>query len=269
MEKNVAEMSNKIKEIRIGNISFKVSEDCFPKGTKEGFASEWFKEYWTRVGEGEWEPQTFEIFRRFLDKEHSYLDIGAWIGPTVLYGCQLAEHCYAIEPDPIAIKKLRENINLNPLLKNKIGVHELAITDKNGQADLGNARDYFGNSMSGILFKSSGKSFEVKSIRLEDFIEENKIENLNFIKIDIEGGEVVVLPDSKRYLEENKPTIHLSLHPFWFENLEQDSEKIIDSIRKYKSYFDNKGKRLSLNEIRSRMLKKEGFDIVITDKGEG
>jgi len=63
--------------------------------------NEWF---WNQVETNLWEPDTFKIFDKFIDKEHSYIDIGAWIGPTVLYGCQISKHCYAIEPDPIAFK---------------------------------------------------------------------------------------------------------------------------------------------------------------------
>jgi len=259
-------MKEDIKEIKIHEIFFKVNNNCFPEGAKKGFANLWFKGYWDRVKKGFWEPETFEIFRRFLDKQHSYLDIGAWIGPTVLYGCQLAQHCYAIEPDPIALKKLKENINLNPKLKKKISAYEICIANKNELVSLGNRRGFFGDSMSSLLFGKSKKSFKVKSIKLKDFIEENKINNLNFIKIDIEGGEVIVLPDSKKYFEKNKPTIHLSLHPFWFENVKEDSKKIIDSVRNYKNHFNNKGKKLSLENIYSELIKKKGFDIVATDR---
>lgn len=253
-------------EITIGKISFKVCEDCFPKGVKKYFNDLWVKVYWKRVKKGLWEPQTFKIFKNFLDTKHSYIDIGAWIGPTVLYGCQLAQHCYAVEPDPVALKKLRENINLNSQLKEKISIHETCITNKNGNISLGNVRNSFGNSMSGILFKDSRKSVRVKSIRLEDFIKRNKIDNLNFIKMDIEGGEIIVLPDIKDYLKKNKPTIHLSLHPFWFKNLKEDSKKIISVLKIYKNSFDNKGKKLTLKGIYSDLIKEKEFDIVATDK---
>lgn len=38
-----------------------------------------------------WERNTQKIFDKFLDSNHSYIDIGAWIGPTVLYGAQIAK----------------------------------------------------------------------------------------------------------------------------------------------------------------------------------
>ncbi|PEC43110.1 hypothetical protein CON11_19670 [Priestia megaterium] len=38
---------------------------------------------WNEMHQNNWEEETFEIFDRFLNNEHSYIDIGAWIGPTV------------------------------------------------------------------------------------------------------------------------------------------------------------------------------------------
>src|SRR6267143_3643123 len=66
--------------------------------------------FWRDLQKGKWEPSTFTIFDKFLNKQHSYIDIGAWWGPTVLYGCQLARHCYAVEPDPIAFQELKNNV---------------------------------------------------------------------------------------------------------------------------------------------------------------
>ena len=76
--------------------------------------------FWASMQVGVWEPETFKIFDIFLDKNHSYVDLGAWIGPTVLYGCQNAKFCYAIEPDPVALKQLKNNEDLNPNLISRI-----------------------------------------------------------------------------------------------------------------------------------------------------
>ena len=67
-----------------------------------------------------WERNTHKIFDKFLDSNHSYIDIGAWIGPTVLYGAQIAKKVYAIEPDPIAFKELEKNGILSKLIGNVV-----------------------------------------------------------------------------------------------------------------------------------------------------
>lgn len=47
--------------------------------------------------------------RKYCNKENTYIDIGAWIGPTVLYGACVSKHVYAIEPDPAAVSQLKKN----------------------------------------------------------------------------------------------------------------------------------------------------------------
>ena len=43
-------------------------------------------DFWGKVQRNEWEPATFKIIKHFLDghSDASYIDFGAWIGPTVL-----------------------------------------------------------------------------------------------------------------------------------------------------------------------------------------
>ena len=36
-----------------------------------------------------YEKNTYKIFDKFLDENHSYIDIGAFIGSTVLYGANI------------------------------------------------------------------------------------------------------------------------------------------------------------------------------------
>jgi hypothetical protein len=77
-----------------------------------------FQYFWEKLY-ANWEESTFTIFDRFLNTNSSYLDVGAWIGPTILYGAQKAEHVYAIEPDPVAYQELTRNLQLNPSLTSK------------------------------------------------------------------------------------------------------------------------------------------------------
>ncbi|MEY8839315.1 FkbM family methyltransferase, partial [Cribrihabitans sp. XS_ASV171] len=42
--------------------------------------------FWRKAAAGGWEPETFGVLERHLSAERDYLDIGAWIGPTVMYG---------------------------------------------------------------------------------------------------------------------------------------------------------------------------------------
>lgn len=227
-----------------------------------------YKPFWEeRVMTGKWEPDTFTIFDKFIDKNHSFIDIGAHIGATTLYGCQTAKLCHAIECDPLAFRELKRNVALNSNLKSKIKLYDYCITDKCENVRFGNKTiDGRGQSGSSLFYSNSNNSYVVKGVTLQKFFEINKINDCNFIKMDIEGGELIVLPNIKNLLEKNKPTLHISLHPQFFKNIEKDSKSIFKTLKIYKNIFDNKGKRLSLDELFSKFIQnKIGCDIVATD----
>ena len=214
---------------------------------------------------GGWEPETFKIFDIFLDKNHSYIDLGAWIGPTVLYGCQNAKFCYAIEPDPVALKQLKNNVDLNPNLISRISFSNSCVMDSSGITYL-TTKGEFGDSCSSTTFKKSSKSIKVPSTTLQQFFLDNRIADCNFIKIDIEGGEFTVLPTMQEFLEKEKPTIHLSLHPPLIKNSYDSLKKIYKIISKYNFVYDNKLKALEKEFILRADNNDKFFDVIVTDE---
>ncbi len=178
--------------------------------------------FWSRVGTGLWEPQTFEVFHRFLRPACSYIDMGAWIGPTVLYGAALSGCAHALEPDPVAFAELAANVSANPSLHRKIKLHPYGIGPESGPLQLYvgglyfGQQSHFGDSMSG-MFSAPGvinqPCSEVQGMDLERFLELNAIDDCNFIKMDIEGGEYAVIPGLWRRLKRfGLPTLYVSFH---------------------------------------------------------
>lgn len=202
--------------ISVGGLSFRVVNHPLPS---------FHPSFWGEVNAGRWEPHTFETFKKFLKPNRSYVDIGSWIGPTVLYGCQLAKHCYAVEPDPQAFFMLKDNIELNKF--SNISTSEIAITDHNGEVKIGTFGMY-GDSCTSFL---SGTSvITVPCLTLEEFFVREKITDCNFIKIDTEGSEVKILASSKDFLQEIKPIIQVGLHSPHFLDKELYFSTLIDSL---------------------------------------
>ncbi len=221
--------------------------------------------FWASMQVGVWEPETFKIFDIFLDKNHSYIDLGAWIGPTVLYGCQNAKFCYAIEPDPVAFKQLKNNVDLNPNLISRISFSNSCVMNSSGITYL-TTKVEFGDSCSSTTFKKSSKSIKVPSTTLQQFFLDNRIADCNFIKIDIEGEEFSVLPNMSKLLEEEKPTLHISLHPGLMENPKESMRQIYDVICKYDFLYDNKLQEMEQDYILdvNDFSVHNWFDIVVT-----
>lgn len=227
-----------------------------------------FPEHIQQVQEGRWEPQTFDIFDAFLNKDHSYVDMGAWMGITSLYGAHLAKHCYSIEPDPVAFGYLSTNVSLNPKLRSKITLSNQCIFNKNGTVNL---RNHYttagGNSGSSILeIDKSLVSWKVPAIRFEQFVEENNITDCNFIKMDIEGAEGVVLPDMAEHLKKYKPTLYISLHPWFFkEDFDTAMPKIMEILSNYHHVFNIKGEEIPVSILSNESMMYFFYELVATD----
>jgi FkbM family methyltransferase len=159
-----------------------------------------------------WEPDTRLAFRRFIDKEHSYVDIGAWIGTTLMIGAPLAKKAYGFEPDPISFGLLKYNMEHSLPLTANVEIFQIAITPVTEKVSFG-SRTGGNDSMSSLLFPDAATSWVVDGWNFTDWLDQHGITDCNFIKMDIEGGEYSVLPTMRKYLETHRPSLHLSLHP--------------------------------------------------------
>ena len=212
-----------------------------------------------------WEEDTYRILEKYLDADHSYIDIGAWIGPTVLYAAQIAKKTYAIEPDPIAFKELAKNVSLNQGLKQKILLYERCINASSGKVRFGSPSKG-GDTISSLKFGDSENAWVVDGITFDDFVKENTITDCNLIKMDIEGGEAIVIPTMNQYLERNKPVLHLSMHPLFFSDSRGDTQRIIDVLKIYKYLYIEGKKKVDVSELLSEKRLKRRYTIVATDK---
>jgi len=241
-------MPENILEINRNGLVMKVNADKTP--SNPGF---WQSE--------NWESDTFKTMRRFLDKQHSYIDIGAWIGPTVLYGCQLAKRCYAVEPDKVALGILKENIDLNGF-KN-ITVFDGAVWGRNGEKRLG-LRGSWGSSMSSFLKKRPKKTIKVDCVTLQTLFERYNITDCNFIKMDTEGAEVEILKSAGEFLKGTGITLHLSVHKPFFKRKKKDTEEVIKVLEQYKHLYLDNGEEVSAGYLRGAEV---FLNFIATDRG--
>ena len=172
-------------------------------------------EFWKSVEANTWEPDTFKVLDDFISPETYYIDIGAWIGPTMLYGAQLAKHAYAFEPDPIAFRELEVNLSLNKdaAWASSVTLHHEAVAPKSGDLRVG-SRHAGGDSMSSSLFSDGQVYWDVRAISFDDIVERYQLRRRKlFVKIDIEGGEYELIPRIKDALARCDVELCLSLHP--------------------------------------------------------
>ncbi|MCH2076257.1 MAG: FkbM family methyltransferase [Rhodobacteraceae bacterium] len=170
--------------------------------------------FWARVNNGSWEPETFEIFDRFVDEDTLVIDFGAWIGPTVLFAAQSAGMTLAFEPDQAAFKTLRNNVDLNAeaAWSSRIRIFEEGIHASGKPITIG-APGKAGNSTSGSLFAGRKASWTIETHRLQDVIAKHRGDHKKiFVKMDIEGGEYDLIPEITDLFADPSITFYISFH---------------------------------------------------------
>jgi FkbM family methyltransferase len=186
---------------------------CYPIETRYGriycdlretpcFALLRYKEY------PHWRGDEEAIARIPLNGNSLVLDVGANIGVTVRMFAKRAGHIHAFEPSPRAMPMLQANTaDLN-----NVTIHQCAISNSNGVAHF---QERFLLDMSRL--SDDGMEVEARTIDSCGLAPD-------FIKIDVEGFEHLVLEGARRTIGEHAPVI---MFEAWDEAARQKSEAII------------------------------------------
>jgi FkbM family methyltransferase len=170
--------------------------------------------FWERFAANTWEPDTIRVFDHYIGPETVFLDVGCWIGPTLLYGAGRAKLAVGFEPDPAAFSILAQNVAANPGLAN-IRIHRVAVAARKGVLRIGSQSEQ-GDSMSSVLFSGGKQNWEAQACRLEDMAGDWPDTGDCFVKVDIEGGEYGTLPALAGFIHARRATVFVSFHQRFF-----------------------------------------------------
>lgn len=143
---------------------------------------------WAVVGK-KYEPGTTNLLLREIEKEMTFVDVGASIGYFTILGAQKVGQegeVFAFEPSPEKFSILEDNIEINGF-KN-ITAKNFALSDKEGILELSD-RQTCGNGF-----------VEIEQKRLDNFLGDVKEPLIS--KIDVEGMELNVLHGMEGLFEE-------------------------------------------------------------------
>jgi FkbM family methyltransferase len=133
------------------------------------------------------------VYEKIFDGKSNLtiVDIGANLGLTTYYFSQFASKVYSIEPDKDHFKCLEEMVKYNKLT-NIVPINK-AIYMQDGEFDFGHNENKTMNSLHTSTWDKSLPVYKVPTVTLKTLFEENKIEHVDFMKMDIEGSEYEVL----------------------------------------------------------------------------
>lgn len=151
-----------------------------------------------------YDAETIEIIKN-LGSEANCIDIGAHKGDIlieIIKYCPKGRH-FAFEPIPDLYEHLKK------LYNDKVSVFPFALSDENGSTSFNYVTS--NPAYSGILKRKYDREHEtdtsilIEKRKLDDVIPEDI--PINFIKIDVEGGEFQVLKGAENVLKKYKPII--------------------------------------------------------------
>ena len=127
---------------------------------------------------------------------------------------------YAYEPIEQNFNLYKNNIAINPALKHAQVFHR-AVTGKPMDSITLFKESSSDNSVTASVFQDfeshNLKTVSVKAISLEQILEENKLESVDFLKLDCEGSEYPIVYESSQEIWKKIKTIFLEVH-----NLDED-----------------------------------------------
>ena len=168
-----------------------------------------------------WYLDAFVLLKRLSQTSQPVVfDVGGCQGSTIIEFQELFPECfiYSFEPFPDSF------ICIESLIKTKknVEVFPLALSDVNGKLSFYTNISAATNSLFPAVSTqsfidnhtvSTGK-IEVDSVRLSDFCNQQKIDSIDILKIDVQGGELKVLHGAEELLREKK--IKLIYCEIWF-----------------------------------------------------
>ncbi|MFN8392464.1 MAG: FkbM family methyltransferase [Bdellovibrionota bacterium] len=146
-----------------------------------------------------WEPEYQRLFEYFVTPEDVVVDAGAYIGSHTVKLAQLAHRgqVHAFEPQQIALRLLHENIALNKLTN--VVVHETALGDHAGFISM-HVRDENNLGATAVV------NDPTDHIPLET-LDSLHLTALDFVKIDVEDSELVLLEGAKQTIARFRPVL--------------------------------------------------------------
>lgn len=208
-----------------------------------------------------WEPIETGLFKKYIRPGMTVIDAGAYIGYYAVLAARLVGDkgkVFAFEPSPENCGVLRSNIRINGC--NNVQVIDKAVSDKAGTVTFyPNPCNASGSTMFdnySTVRKTRDPKIAVDTVSLDDVVGNREV---NFIKMDIEGGETKALKGMTGLIR-NSPDLMMlvELFPIGLKNVGSSLEEFVDSLQQYFTLYiahSYETDAVALGEIRREIRK--------------
>jgi FkbM family methyltransferase len=199
--------------IVLRELGLRTPESVTYPGLERRFVVE-YDPVWRWIGKGVREPGVLRFSRDMVRRGSTVFDVGAHVGEWTLLFSELVGgtgRVVAFEPDPVARASLKKNLQTNGI--SNVTVQEESVSDRTGKALL--AAERFGSGLSSIVRpRAQGAHYsevEVASTTLDEYCEAHGVFP-DWIKVDAEGAEPLIVRGMRRLIESRHPQAILEFH---------------------------------------------------------
>jgi len=141
------------------------------------------------------------------------IDVGANIGVVTQHLREHAKKLYAIEPSSEHFEALKRNKEFNNW--DNVEIFNIAIAGKDGMVEM--KKNDKNRTCNSYVLEYQGEKETVKALTFETFMKENKIDQVDFCKFDVEGAEDDILrSDGFKNVADKIKAIEIEFHfPTW------------------------------------------------------
>ncbi len=167
----------------------------------------WILSSGTSFYRGHYEPEKTRAIGTVVQPDDVVFDIGAHVGYfTVLMSNIVGKggKIIAFEPRGINKRFLKRHLKANHC--DNVKVIEACVGDRGGKARLETRVG------TGTGFVSETGNVEVDMVVIDDLVASGQLPKPDFIKMDVEGGEMRVLKGARQVIETHKPRMILATH---------------------------------------------------------
>lgn len=190
---------------------------------------------------GHYEPQETALVCDILRPGMCFVDVGAnWGYYTLLAAALVGDggRVISLEPHPRLFHLLKTNVSKNEL--SQVSLMDVAAADRDGEMNLEGFDETHSNSGTSRLtekLNENALNYRVKGRLLEPLLDASSVTDVDLLKIDIEGGEALVLPTLRQGLARGRfKHILLELHPAALRQMRVSAESLIEMVLSFGYY---------------------------------
>jgi FkbM family methyltransferase len=174
-----------------------------------------------------WEPQTTKLLLHFSNHAKNVIIAGAYFGDQAIPVANNIKHtglCHTFEPNKYNSDLIIENAKLNGL--QNVLINNLALWNKSGEKLVFEGED----ALASTIEATDTTSNVLHTITIDDYVNENKVGNVDLLMIDVEGSEIKVLQGATKMLKEHKPVVVFETHSLyddWSNGLQNSPSSLL------------------------------------------